>query len=78
MLERQRAYFSSDACLRDRAELWRDASPQECWTAMKDLCTFADHCLDQLDTATRERALLPEPLPADTLRLLERLQQQSR
>jgi len=78
MLERQRAYFSSDECLRDRAELWRDASPEECWAAVEELCADAEALLSQLDDETRERAMRPEPLPPRVIAMLESMQRPSR
>ena len=72
-LEAQRAYFSSDERIRDRAALWIDATPQECLAAVHESCEEAAFFLSRLDPESLERALDPEPLPADTEALLMRL-----
>lgn len=77
LLEAQRAYFASDDCLRERAALWHDATPEECWAAVQEECEAAERWLARLDPDTLERAVKPEPLPAATIALLERLQRAS-
>lgn len=70
ILEAQRAELSSDAELRREAELWRGVSPEECWAEVIELCRDTDHYLGLLTAEELERALTPDPLPADTLELL--------
>jgi hypothetical protein len=78
MLEAQRAYFASDEMLRERAELWREASPAECFRATAEECETAIRMIDRLEPSLAERALAPEPLPGDTMALLEQLWSQRR
>lgn len=73
MLERQREYFASDDRIRERAEPWRTATPEECIEATAAQCDEAIVFLAMLDDEARERALTPEPLPTDTLAILEAL-----
>ncbi len=70
ILEAQRAELSSDAELQREAELWRTATPAECFAAVIELCRDADHYLGMLTAEQLERALAPAPLPDDTLDLL--------
>ncbi|HET7504021.1 MAG TPA: hypothetical protein VFK02_23535 [Kofleriaceae bacterium] len=72
-LEAQRAYFSSDDRIRDRAAPWLDASPEECVAAVYQSCEETAFFLSRLDTPSLERALAAPPLPADTEQLLIRL-----
>ena len=74
VLERQRAYFASDEHLRERAEPWRDATPEQCLAATIDQCREAELLLSMKDPAERERALRPMPIPSDTQAILEALQ----
>jgi hypothetical protein len=69
-LEAQRAALSARAELDREAALWRDASPEACLAAVFARCRDADHDLARLSPAQLERALAPDPLPADTLALL--------
>ncbi len=78
MLEAQRAYFSSDGCLRERAELWRDATPEECWAAMKEQCKLAERSIARLDLTALERMRALDDHSPATLALLEALQRESR
>jgi hypothetical protein len=73
MLERQVAYFRDDERIRERAEPWRTATPEECLEATAAQCDEAVAFLAMLDDDGQERALKPEPLPADTLAILEAL-----
>ena len=77
-LEAQRAYFASDELLLERAELWRDASPLECLRATAEESETATRMIDNLPPETAERALAQEPVPPDTLELLEQLWAQRR
>jgi hypothetical protein len=74
----QRAYFASDDHLRERAAAWRDATPEQCLAAVVEQCREAEYFLSQKTADELERALAPEPIPADTLAILERLQRQQR
>ncbi len=71
VLEAQRAWFASDAHIKERAAIWRDATPQECLEAVAELCAEAAFSLSRLPEDELERALTPDPLPADTIQLLE-------
>lgn len=73
-IEAQRAYFASDDHIRERAEVWRDASPAECLAATIESCREADYFLALKDPDELERVLAPTPLPADTVAILETLQ----
>lgn len=73
MLERQRAYFASDERIVERAEPWRGATHEECLEATAAQCDEAVAFLAMLDDDAQERALTPEPLPADTRAILEAL-----
>jgi hypothetical protein len=75
MLERQREYFASDDLIKERAAVWRDATPQECLAALAESCADAAFFLSQYSPDVLEKALEPEPLPRDTVELLERLWQ---
>jgi len=75
MLERQRAYFSSDQLIKERAAVWMDATPEECLAAVAEACAEAAFFLSQYDEETLERALQSDPLPDDTVELLTRLWQ---
>jgi hypothetical protein len=73
VLEAQRAWFASDEHIKERAKLWRDATPDECFEATAELCTEAALFLSRLSEAELERALAPDPIPPDTVQLLEAL-----
>ena len=73
-IEAQRAYFASDEHIRERAAVWRDATPAERLAAVADQCREAEYFLDLKTPEERERALAPAPIPADTLAILEALQ----
>ncbi len=70
ILEAQRAELCCDAELQREAEMWRTATPAECFAAVIELCQDADHYLGMLSAEQLERALAPDPLPNDTLDLL--------
>lgn len=72
-IEAQRAYFASDELIRERASVWRDASPQECLAATHEECETASVMLARLEPEVRERSLQPEALPPDTETLLMHL-----
>jgi hypothetical protein len=78
VLEAQRAWFSSDEHIKERAKLWRDATPEECLQATAELCAEAAFLLSRLSDEQLERALRPEPIPPDTLELLEAIHRSSR
>jgi hypothetical protein len=71
VLEAQRAWFASDEHIKERAAIWRDATPQECLEATAELCAEAALFLSRLSDAELDRALQPEPLPPGTIQLLE-------
>ena len=78
VLEAQRAWFSSDEHIKERAKLWRDATPEECFEATAELCTEAAFFLSRLSEDELERALAPDPIPPDTIELLESICRSSR
>ena len=71
VLEAQRAWFASDEHIKERAAIWRDATPEECFQAVAELCTEAAFFLSRLSESELDRALTPDPLPPDTIQLLE-------
>jgi hypothetical protein len=73
-LEAQRAYFAGDDHIRDRAAVWRDASPAECLAAVIDQCREVEYFLSLKPPAELDRVLEPEPIPSATLQILEDLQ----
>jgi len=73
-LEAQRAYFASDDHIRERADAWRDATPEQCLAAVIDQCREAEYFLSLKSADELERVLAPEPLPDDTVAILENLQ----
>lgn len=70
MLEAQRAAVAQAAV--EEARLWRDASPEECFAAVIELCRDTDHYLGRLSPGELERALTPDPLPGDASAILAR------
>jgi hypothetical protein len=72
-LEAQRAYFATDDRILDRAAPWIDATPAQCLAAVYERCEEAAFFLARLDPAALDRALAPQPLPAETGALLTRL-----
>ena len=75
MLERQREHFASDERVKERAAVWRHATPQECLAALAASCAEAEHFLSLYSPEVLNKALEPDPLPRDTVELLERLWQ---
>lgn len=73
-IEAQRAYFASDDHLRERAAVFRDATPEQCLIAVIEQCREAEYFLSLKSAAELERVLAPEPIPDDTLAILEDLQ----
>lgn len=72
-LEAQRAYFASDEHLIERAQIWRDATPEECLAATFALCDDAEALLALKSSEERETILAREPLPPETAALLAQL-----
>lgn len=77
-LEAQRAAFASDAHLRARAAMWRDASPEERLRAAAEACDAAEELLALKSEAELARVLEPAALPPDTVAILEALQRAAR
>lgn len=77
-IEAQRAYFASDEHLRERAAVWRDATPEQCLVAVIEQCREAEYFLSLKSADELERVLAPEPIPDDTLAILEHLQRAPR
>jgi hypothetical protein len=75
-LEAQRAHFASDEHIRERAALWRDATPAECLGAVAELCADAAAMIDRLEPEQQDRVLAPAPRSDEITRLLARLWQQ--
>ncbi len=78
LIDAQRAYFASDERIRERAAAWADASPQECLESVREECEAAMQLIAMKPDAEQERALAPEPIPPQTIALLERLQRRPR
>lgn len=74
MLERQRAYFASDDLLRERAALWRDATPEQCLAATIESCKEVEWMFAMMEPEVRERAIQPEPISTEILAILEAMQ----
>ncbi|MBA3398292.1 MAG: hypothetical protein H0T89_37040 [Deltaproteobacteria bacterium] len=74
MLQAQRAYFSSDELVRDRAESFRGLSPEECWGATIEACEEVEWLFSLMDPETRARAELPEVVPVSVIAKLEAMQ----
>jgi hypothetical protein len=77
-LEAQIAYFRSDDRIREEVALWADATPEQRLAELPGMCAAADHFLSRLDPAALERALAPEPLPADSIAVLSALRHAAR
>lgn len=73
ILEAQVAYFASDDHVRAEVEVWRDSTLAERFAELSRMCAEADHFLAQLPAEDLERALAPDPLPADSVELLRAL-----
>jgi hypothetical protein len=79
MLERQRAYFSSDDHLRREAEPWVDSTPAERIAEVASMCRAAEHFLDLAEAEgrlPRHPVSVEERFPADTLALFRALRSQ--
>ncbi len=74
MLEAQHAYFRSDEHLKQRAAIWADATPEECLVAAIEQCEEAETFLAMKSPEELERILAQQPLPADTIAILQALQ----
>lgn len=70
----QRAHFASDEHIKERAAIWRAATPEQCLAAVIEQCREAEYFLSMKSPEELERVLAPEPIPPDTLAILERLQ----
>jgi hypothetical protein len=77
-LEALRAELSSEAHVRERAAVWRDAGPEERLEAVAEQCAAAAELLSLKDEVEFARALESRRPPPDTLALLERLQRSAR
>jgi len=71
-LELQRQYFASDDHIKRRAEPYRDQTPEQGLADVSACCEMAQWFLEHRPEGTRD--LPPEPLPVDTIEILERLQ----
>ena len=74
VLERQIAYFRGDMVLRDRAAIWRDATPEECLAAVAESCAEVEALFAMMEPDVRERAMQPEPISDGILSILEAMQ----
>lgn len=77
-LMKQVEAMSGDAHILREAAPWRDATPEERLTATWALSRLVPWFRAQWPADVAERACRREPLPADTLALLERMRAQSR
>lgn len=77
-IEAQRAYFASDEHIKERAAIWRAATPEACLDAVLELCADTEYVLSLKDPAALARVLEPPPIPDDTLAILEGLQRSAR
>jgi hypothetical protein len=59
VIEAQREYFASDERIKERAALWRDATPEECLAATIESCAEAEYFLGLQSPEQLERALAP-------------------
>jgi hypothetical protein len=59
MLERQRAYFSSDDHIRREVEIWKDSTPEERLAELASMCAAGDFFLSRMDPQQLERVLRP-------------------
>jgi hypothetical protein len=73
LLERQVAHFASDDHIRAEVAVWRDATPAERLAELASMCAAAEHFLARAEA--EGRAVMPErePLPADSIAMLEAL-----
>ena len=73
MLERQRAYFLSDERIEERAEIWRDAPPEERLEATREACDVAEKLNALKSTEMLARIEATDTLPPDAIAILEAL-----
>ena len=73
MLERQVAHFASDDHVRSEVAVWRDATPTERLAELAAMCAAAEHFLSQAEVEGRAPGVAREPLPEDSIRVLEAL-----
>jgi len=59
-IEAQRAYFASDELIRERAEPWRHATPEQCLAATLECCASAAYFLSLKTPEELARVLEPE------------------
>jgi hypothetical protein len=71
MLEAQIAHFASDDHIRREVAVWRDSTPEERLAVAAEMCRVADQLLAQVPADQLERALAREPLPPDSIAMLE-------
>jgi hypothetical protein len=74
-LAEQVRVFSGDEHIRREAATWRDATPAERVAETWRLCALVPWFRSLWPEDVRARADAPEPLPASTLAILERLKQ---
>jgi hypothetical protein len=67
--------LSGDDHIRREAASWRDATPEERVAETWRLCALVPWFRSLWPADVRARADAPEPLPANTLEILERLKQ---
>jgi hypothetical protein len=73
ILEAQRAYFASDEHIIERASRYRDMTPEQCLAEVIDCARAGAQLLAMKSPEELAAVLEPEPLPADTLAILEQL-----
>ena len=76
-LAEQVRVFSGDEHIRREAAPWRDATPAERVAETWRLCALVPWFRSLWPEDVRARADAPDPLPANTLAILERLKQRS-
>jgi len=74
----QAEMFASDEHVLAEAARWRDASPEERLAETWRLCAMVPWFQALWSDEVRARAQRPEPLPADTLALLENMVERGR
>jgi hypothetical protein len=75
-LQEQVRAFSGDEHVHREAECWREATPEERVAETWRLCALLPWFRSLWPDDVRRRADVPEPLPRETLALLERLKQE--
>ena len=74
----QAEMFASVEHLESEVARWRDATPEERLAEPWRLCAMVPWFQALWTDEVRERAARPDPLPADTIALLERIVAQGR